>query len=371
MLPCTLEDESVDMIKPIIVEHCFGSPHLGGPATSLERIQAFRDTPHPELRQYEAAGGISISLLRRFVFELRRLRPDLLHVRGLGNEGFHGVLAGRLAGVPRILVTVHGTQRDLVGEETVRRQIVVNVLERVTLQLADAIVTVSEAAAQRDFLKPYRHKLLSPIVNGVPLVSRDPDIRASMRSRLGISDNRVAAVIVSRMSMQKGYGDLAAAMHHLKNTNDINGIDLIVVGGGEEAPEIEALFAGLDSRCIHFVGLQENVSPFLMAADLFIFPSWHENLSIALLEAMAHGLPVIATAVGGNVEVVEKGGGILVPPHDPPALAKALAYLARDECARFNAGLAAEQNVAAHYSISRMNQAWADCYAKLLDQHST
>lgn len=349
-------------MNPLVVQHCFGAPHAGGPPTALMRLQSTRAEPYPEIWQRKAAGGISHSLIRHFVGELRQLRPDLLHVRGLGNEGFHAALAGRIARVPRILVSVHGTQRDLVGDGGLRRAMVVNLLERATLRMADAIVTMCHSAAERDFLNPYRRKLLAPVPNGVPLPSPDPAAALAVRSRLGIAPGRVVAAIVSRLTEQKGYGDLAAALHRLEGNADDAGIDLIVVGGGDEDNSIARQFAGLARSRVHFVGQQADVGPYLEAADMFLFPSWHENLSNALLEAMSYSLPVIATAVGGNVEVLNPGGGLLVPPHDPAALAKAIRRMAGSAALRAETGQAARQTIIDHYSLDRMAQSWAAHY---------
>ncbi|WP_084758528.1 glycosyltransferase [Sphingopyxis macrogoltabida] len=349
-------------MEPLVVQHCFGAPHAGGPPTALMRLQSTRAEPYPEIWQREAAGGLSLPLVRHFIGELRRLRPDLLHVRGLGNEGFHAALAGRIARVPRILVSVHGTQRDLVGDGGLRRSVVVNLLEPATLRMADAIVTMCRSAAERDFLDPFRHKLLSPVPNGVSLPSPDPAAALAVRARLGIASERVVAVIVSRVTEQKGYGDLAAALHWIERNADDAELDLIVVGGGDDDGLIARQFAGLARSRTHFVGQQANVGPYLDAADIFLFPSWHENLSNALLEAMSHGLPVIATAVGGNIEVLDHGGGLLVPPHDPTALANAIRRMAGSEALRAETGQAARQTIVDHYSLDRMARSWTAHY---------
>lgn len=353
---------------PSVVQHCFGTPNAGGPATALSRLQSTREQPYPEIWQRNAARGLSFSLIRHFVRELRRLRPDVLHVRGLGNEGFHAALAGRIACVPHILVSVHGTQRDLVGNGGLRRAVVVNVLEVATLHMADAIVTICHSAAKRDFLDPFRHKLLSPVPNGVTLPSPDLASAQEVRARLGIAPQRIVAVTVSRLTEQKGYGDLAAALNLIDGDSRDTGIDLIVVGGGDEHGAIARQFAGLNRSRVHFVGQQTDVSPFLTAADMFLFPSWHENLSNALLEALSYGLPVIATAVGGNVEVLAHGGGLLIPPHDPAALAAAIRHMVESEAVRAETGQAAQRTIVNHYSLDQMAQSWADRYRAVADR---
>lgn len=348
-------------MDPLVVQHCFGLPNAGGPATALSRLQAMRTHPYPEIWQRKAARGISLPLIRQFVNELRRLGPDILHVRGLGNEGFHAALAGRLARVPHILVSVHGTQRDLVGSCGLRRAVVVNLLEPATLRMADAIVTMCHSASQRHFLDPVRHKLLAPVANGVPLPGpNELATGTAIRERLGIAEDRIVAVIVSRLTAQKGYTDLAQAFKRFEAAGI--DFDLIIVGSGDGDGSITRLFSGLVRCRVYFAGQQDDVGPYLAAADLFVFPSWHENLSNALLEAMAYRLPVVATAVGGNVEVLERGGGVLVPAHDPEALAGAMLRLAGDATLRIAMGHAAYETIVKHYSLDRMANSWEAHY---------
>lgn len=324
---------------------------------------------YPVVWQSAPAGGISLGLLWSFVRQLRRHRPQLVHVRGLGNEGFHAALAARLASVPHVLVSVHGTQRDLVGGKAgLRRWIVTRLLEPATLRLASAVTTVCHSAAERSFLDPYRAKLVAPVPNGVVLPALPDGRGAAVRERLGISADRPVAVAVSRLTVEKGYGDLAAALRRLDRQD--RAFDLVVVGGGDYDGAIKALFAGLEHVRVHFVGQQADVGPYLAAADLFVFPSWHENLSNALLEAMSYGLPVVATDVGGNREVLLRGGGGLIPPHDPEELASALDGLLGAPERREALGRAARENVERHYSVGMMVAAWEATYRRILEGQS-
>lgn len=350
-----------------IVQHCFGAPNAGGPATALARFLEASDQTYPVVWQHAAAGGLSLPLLWRMTREIRRHRPRLVHVRGLGNEGFHAALAARLAGVPQVLVSVHGTQRDLVvGRKSLRRCVVVKLLEPATLSLASAVATVCHTASARPFLAPYRAKLVSPVPNGVTIPTL-PDVRRrAVRQSLGIKDDRLVAIAVSRLTVEKGYGDLAAALSDLESRGHI--FDLIVVGGGEEATAIQTLFEGLRSIRVHFVGQQQDVGPFLAAADLYVSPSWNENLSNALLEGMSYGIPAVTTAVGGHGEVMARGGGVLVAPHDPVGLAAAIHALLTDPERRYCLGQEARKIIDLHYSLSAMVAGWENTYRRLLDQ---
>lgn len=330
------------------------------------RLAEASDTTYPILWQPGPAGGISLTLLWSFVRQLRRLRPRLLHVRGLGNEGFHAALAARLAGVPRVLVSIHGTQRDLVlGRRSLRRWVVTRLLEPATLRMASAVTTVCRSAAEREFLSPYRGKMLPPVPNGVDLPGLPDPRGAQVRKQLGVPATRALAATVSRLTLEKGYGDLAEALRRLDSLGVE--LDLVVVGGGDEAGAVRRLFEGMASVRTHFVGQQADVGPYLAAADLFVFPSWHENLSNALLEAMAYGLPTVASDVGGNREVLAHGGGVLIPAHEPAALSAAIAELVASPDRRRELSLAARRTIEHHYSVERMVAAWENVYRKVLD----
>lgn len=350
---------------PIILQHCFGTPGSGGPATALERMLKSSGRSYPVLWQDRPAGGVSLSLLRDFVRRIREVDPDLIHIRGLGNEGFHAAVAARRAGVRKVLVSIHGTQRDLVAPASrLRSAVVARILEPVTLRLADHIVTVCDFAAERDFLRPHRRKLLAPVPNGVPLPTVDPETRQRIRSELGIDPERMTLISVSRLSVEKGVGDLAQALAALSPS--ARPLDVIILGDGPDRPDLKEKFSRQSGITAHFTGFRKNVGDYLQAADLFVFPSWHENLSNALLEAMSFSLPVLATAVGGNVEVLRKGGGVLVPAQNPEAMMAALLPLLASAERRAALGAEARRVIEAHYSIDRMINGWEQTYDAIL-----
>lgn len=348
------------------MQHCFGSLGGGGPVGALERLQQYSDAKYPEIRQLAPAGGVNVALLRNFVGKIRACNPSILHVRGLGAEGFHGAFAGRLAGVPNILVSIHGTQRDLRNPgNAFRRWIVVNALERLTLSFATHIATVHGAALDRDFLKPYRHKLVGAVPNGVVVPpAEDDETRRALRERLSIAPDTVVGVCVSRLTPDKGYPVLADALERMGSRLD--GCEFIVVGGGDETGEIRERFSRIPGIATHFTGQQSDVLPYLRASDFFVQASLHENLSNALLEAMAAGLPAVATAVGGTPEVLAKGGGMLVPPDDAEALGEAIGRMRASAELRASHAAQARRNIEANYSVQRMAEGWNAVYERIL-----
>ncbi|MET8231593.1 glycosyltransferase family 4 protein [Micromonospora sp. NPDC005298] len=352
------------MSRPVVVQHSAGTPGANGPLTAVRRVL---DSPLADryefvrMHQHEGNGSLNVPLLREWVRLLRQVRPDLVHVRGLQNEGFHGVLAARLAGCRRILVTVHGTVRDLrQSGRPWRRRLLVHGAEPATLRMASHVGTVCEYAARRDFLRDLGGRFVGVIPNGVPLPAHPRASRDRVRAELGLCPDDVAMIAVSRLTWEKGYGVLADALRRLPPSTvrrphrPAARRVLLVAGDGPDRDGVAAALADTGDVEVRLLGNRLDVPDLLGAADLFVFPTLHENLSNALLEAMAHGLPVVASAVGGNVEVLRSGGGRLVPAGDPDALAGALSPLLDDSAERLHVGELGRKVVAESYSLDVM-----------------
>jgi glycosyltransferase involved in cell wall biosynthesis len=224
-------------------------------------------------------------------------------------------------------------------------------LERVrrrALERADRIVAVSQvqAAWLRDYLgcRPAR---LEIVPNGIAKESFDlPVDDGSVRREFGIPPHAPIVASLARLSPEKRLIDLVEAMEQVE-------AHLLLVGDGPErgALESRARAPELAGR-IHFAGTRLDPRPCLAAATLFCLPSQVESQPLAVCEAMAAGLPVIATRVGGLPEVVEDGvTGLLVPPRDPVRLASTLRWALQDEAWRERAGEAGRQRARRFYTI--------------------
>lgn len=356
--------------KPVIIQHSFGTLGTGGPIGALTRVmdselQSRFDFIH--VSQERPAGGINIQLLREMAHRIREAKPDLVHVRGLGNEGFHGVLAARMADAPRILLTVHGSQGDLVHGRgnPVRRTIVTRVLEPLTLRMSTQVATVCEEALRRKVLQPVSSKVLGVIPNGVDLVVPDAGLRARTRNELGVDDGEVVVAIVGRVVRDKGHFDLLDATRQVESMTG-NRLHLLVVGDGADRADLERSAQGFKRTRVSFLGQRDNVPALLQGADVFVLPSLFEGMSNALLEAMASGLPVVASAVGGSTEVVSKGGGLLVPASSPSELAVALATLVEDGDLRSRLGTEAREVIRRNYTVGHMVSRLGEVYDQIL-----
>jgi len=170
-----------------------------------------------------------------------------------------------------------------------------------------------------------------------------PGIREEVRASLGVPDTAVVAITVANLRKEKDYPNLmAAAQRALANNPDLV---ILAVGQGPLAEETKALHAelGLGER-FKLLGYRTDVGDLLAASDIFVLGSAFEGLPVSIMEAMAAGLPVVATAVGGVPEAVEDGrNGLLVPPRDPIALSEALLTLAHDTALRSTLGASAQQ----------------------------
>lgn len=285
---------------------------------------------------------------------LRRQRPTILHT-WMFHANIPGRVLGRLAKVPIII----SSERTM-GMESCWRYW----LNRITDPLTDRVVCVSQQVA--DFVVqevgiPQRKTVVIP--NGIDL--RDFEHLLSQqqaRTALGLSLGQMLIGTVARLNPVKRLDVLFQAVALSPD------VYVVIVGNGPERAQLEAMSEqpGLAGR-VRFAGQQDDVRPWLAALDVFVLSSDWEGMSNALLEAMAIGLPVIATAVGGTPEVVMDGiTGLLVPPRDPAALAEAIATLLHDPDLRRKMGQAGQERVEQHFSIKETVRQTEALYEALL-----
>jgi glycosyltransferase involved in cell wall biosynthesis len=175
--------------------------------------------------------------------------------------------------------------------------------------------------------------------------------------------------MVARLSPGKDVGSLLHALAILSKERP--SIQLAIAGDGPCREELQQLSStlGLGGR-VRFLGNVQNVPALLADASLFVLPSLSEGISLTLLEAMARGLPVVATRVGGNPEVVIDGEtGLLVPAQSPRELAAAIGRIAGDWDQGRQMGLAGRKRVERHFDIRRMVASYHYLYCELLSEN--
>jgi glycosyltransferase involved in cell wall biosynthesis len=284
-------------------------------------------------------------------------RFDVLHVHTANLLAVVSVLVGRVSGRPVVLKTTGAwdLERGVLNPATrhrLRQRAMLAVLRH-----ADAWIAVSAElrhAIEAAGVAPARIRV---IPNGVDT--------ARFRPVAGATGPEPRVVFVGRLVSQKALPVLLTAWSRV--VDQIPGVTLDIVGAGPLGPEMQGLSARLGLGAgVRFLGFQADVQPFLERAAVFVLPSRVEGLSNALLEAMAAGIPVVATRVGGTEDVVIDGHtGLLVAPDDPEALADALvALLTARERAR-EMGRHGRARVMERYGLSRVADEYLAVYGDI------
>jgi glycosyltransferase involved in cell wall biosynthesis len=352
----------LDGLRPRAEVHvaCFRADGpLLGELRGFEPPLPLSEYPIPSLRSPVVARRL-LELVRY----LRRHEIDVVHTTGLYPNVF-GVVAAWLARTPVIIASVRDMGQMWRGD--LRR------VQRLTCRLADAVVTNAEAIAQRLRAEGYRAETIEVIHNGIVPVEPPPRLPGSgFRRDLGIPAAAPVVGVVARIDPLKGLDDFldAAALVAARHPET----RFLIVGGpaAEVGPEYQdqlrrrADRLGLGDR-VFLTGARTDVPDILPELTVSVLPSLTEGLSNSLLEAMAAGKPVVATAVGGNPEIVEDGvTGFLVPANDPASLAAAIERLVASPGLAAELGRAGQARVAAEFTPERLVERTTELYRRLL-----
>ena len=328
-------------------------------AEDLEGVALFRvPALVREVRPVRDTGALLA--LRRV---LRELRPDIVHTHS-SKAGILGRLAARLEKVPAVVHSVHGFGFTPVQPWPVRALFLS--LERLAGRWTDHFIAVSHANRNRGIaLGLFRPDQVSVIRSGVRLAAfEDPDGGDDLRSRLGIPAGTPLVTQVGNFKPQKAPLDFVrAAVEVARAAPEAH---FLMVGDGPLRTRAEALAgdAGLEGR-MHFTGWSEEVPAVLAASDVAVLTSRHEGLPRAAVEAVAAGVPVVATAVDGTPEVVREGEtGFLVAAGDVAGTAGAVLRLLDDPELRHRLG--ARPSWLDEFDIDCMVRQHEDLYRCLL-----
>lgn len=200
----------------------------------------------------------------------------------------------------------------------------------------------------------YDPATITSVRTGIDLTRFRPQERAAMRAHCGV-DARPSVGIVATLRDWKGHDDLLEAWRELKAS--VPGWQLLVIGDGPRRAHLERRARELDLDAdVRFTGNQDDVPAWLACLDIAVLPSYgDEGVPQSLMQAAACGLPSVSTPVGAIAEAVINGEtGLLVPPRDPRALARALATLMRDRALRERMGRAARAYAQTHFGVDAM-----------------
>ena len=310
------------------------------------------------------AGSSDLKLqfpLFRLARIMRQYRPHIVHTRNWG--AIEAVLAAKLAGVPAVIHSEHGYEIDMFTGLPMRRRL----FRRTVYAMTDAIFAVTRELcdfhARQAWIRPER---MGVMYNGVDTQRFAPckETRFAMRKELGLPAESFVIGAVGRLVPIKDHRTLLNAAALLSGS----GIDVrvLLVGSGPERETLQSSAADSLEGRVCFAGDSSRVPEMLNAMDVFVLPSLREGMSNTLLEAMATGLPVLATNVGGNPEIIEDNvNGSLFTPGDTQWLAERLNVLARHPALIHQLGTAARNHAIESFSLRRMLDTYRSFYLDL------
>lgn len=367
-----------------VVAHLMASPFLGGPERQMLGLAAHLPGDYRSVFLSFAEGGRCQALLdeareqgheaialrenaprvwraaREVAGHLGRLRADVVCCSGYKPDVI-GWLAARQAGVP-VVAVAHGwtaaTLKVRLNES----------LDRLIMRWMDRVVCVSERQAIRARRAGVPASRVAVIRNAIRVrddAHPDPARRSDLHALFATPRRRVVGA-AGRLSPEKGFAQLVHAAKLVEREDP--DVGFVVFGDGplrgRLAAQIEAL--GL-ARTVVLAGFRPDLHRLLPHLDLLALPSYTEGLPVIVLEALAAGVPVVATAVGGTPEVVEHGvSGYLVPPGDPPALARAILDALRREPERQAMGARGRQAIQERFTVEAQGRQYQRLFEALV-----
>ncbi len=356
--------------KKIRVAHLIGSLNIGGAENQVTMLLNALDPEQFErhvITMSESAQGFRAMLagdVKYFCMHYRRRsalislyhlyryikdhRIDVLHCH-MYHAAVKGALVGRLATVPLILVSEHGKNTwKRWWHRVIERQLV--------SRWASVRVAVSEDIRQlrieKDGIRADSVILMPNAVDTSVMLSNNTAAPKKLGSLGRLVDAKDFTILFQAVKILNGQG---------------YDVSLEIAGDGIERESLEKAVSELGLQAVVSLPGIQNGREFLSSIDMFVMSSKREGAPVALLEAMAHGLPIVATAVGGIPETIKDGKeGLLSPPGQPEALAVNIARMIDDQALRVRLGKSAREKVESCYGIENIVSEWETLYEKKL-----
>lgn len=301
------------------------------------------------------------------IFSLMRLRNhyDILHAHLAFSPAIAGTIAGRL--LRKQVIVKFGNSKSFGdiqrSRQTFRGRLRLAILRR----WADIIVTLDREMEKEVLDAGFDPKRVVLMDNGIDSLEFQPcSNKQEAKSALGLN-RKTVAIYTGRFVPQKALPVLLRAMQSAKKS--CHSLHLVLLGQGEEEPILRELSEELClTDSITFVGMVDDVRPYLDAADIFALPSLAEGISNSMLEAMSCGIACIATRVGGTPDVLNNGDcGLMVPINNIEELADALVRLALNPDERASLGANARKRILERFDIRAVGRSYLKLYQRLVE----
>ncbi|MGH7869229.1 MAG: glycosyltransferase family 4 protein, partial [Candidatus Dormibacteraceae bacterium] len=293
-------------------------------------------------------------LLALSILRLRR-QIDLVHVHCISSFGTFVALLSKAMGLPVVTKLPGAGPAGIPGI----RCGPLGLLRLTSLRRSDVVVALAPESLDELSEISYPAGRILKVTNGVHLAPR--------RAHQSAPSSPVNVVFVGRFSKEKGLPVLLNAWRVVK-TRVRRPVKLYLIGDGQQKLALHAMAGGLGlGDTVEFCGYRADVAAELAAADVFVLPSYGEGNSNAILEAMAAGLPIVSTKVGGTpIQVGKEGEKFLVPPGDPTVLADRLVDVIEDDAERIRLGAAMHARVKTYFAIDHVAHVYEQAYGLIL-----
>jgi len=369
---------------PVRIAYCIDTMQIGGTelnavrtAEGLDRsrfeISVISLQPDGPLAERYRAVGIPVDPFRlrslyspdtlrqgvRLMRWLRRERIEILHCHDLYSNLFAAPW-GRMAGVRAVITS----RRWLEAVPNRRLEIANRFVFRVGHWVLANSPAVANSVVKLDGISPVKVITLSNFVGDGAFAELPPTMKAQIRADFGIPADAFVVGCIARLTPVKDHVTLLRAVHKL--IRRCSRLHLVLVGDGEIRDDLEELAAELDiGERVHFTGFRPNEPNLHHVFDVSVLTSLTEGFPNSLVEAMAAGRPVVATAVGGNVDAVRPETGFLVPAGEPEALASAIERFVSDDALRIRMGTAAREVAQREYHATSVIPHLEQLYLRL------
>jgi glycosyltransferase involved in cell wall biosynthesis len=334
---------------------------------------------YPGLSSYETIDGVPVHRIPiagpkavaavMFIFnsllKIHSLKPDILHAHELLSPSTIAILGKWWLRLPVLAKVLRGGELgDLMKISTgmfskLRTRFLVGNIDAFAVISREIDLELASVGA------PQAKLVFLP--NGVDTLrfkSVSVEEKIVLRRKLDLPPGKMV-IYSGRLQPEKKVDQLISVWNQIQGQEKDTW--LVIVGTGTEEVHLQ----GMAGPNVRFIGAVEDVAPYLNAADVYVLPSSTEGLSNSLLEAMACGLPVIATSVGGAPDLIEHDvRGMLVPPNAPDELSRAILSMLHDESKCVRCGRAACEFIVANYALPAMAERMRDLYDALLERRS-